>query len=99
MATPAGQTFVAVLHAGHKQAAAPVPFDPARQWQLPAVALWPGRRGHRVHVSAAGQAFDSAIVARASRHWLLVDDAVRDTAGWSIGDAIAFTVAPARPTP
>ncbi len=89
------QTFSAILQAGHKQAALEVPFDPAKVWKLPTQKLWLGRRGHRVHVVCGTQAFDSAIVGRSRQHWLLVDDAIRDSAGWQIGETLQLIITPA----
>ena len=86
--------FSAVLQSGHKQDALEVPFDPAARWNQPLVALWPGRRGYRVHVESGGIAFDSAIVARSRRHWLLVEDGIALRAGWTHGQAVDVRVSP-----
>lgn len=86
--------FRAVLQSGHKQGALEVPFDPAERWGTPAIALWPGRRGHRVHVECGTIAFDGAIVARSGRHWLLVDDETARRAGWEHGQAVDVRVSP-----
>lgn len=90
----AKRSFDGTLVTGHKQAAVEVPFDPAIAWSQPAATLWPGRRGHRVHVHAGDVEFDSAIVSRSRRHWLLVDDEVRFAAGWHPGDRLQLIVNP-----
>lgn len=91
-------TFQAVLSSGHKGNAAEVPFDPGERWSLSARPLWPGRRGFRVHATVEGQAFDTAIVARSRRFWLLVPTEVSDLAGLAVGDSGSFSVAPAGPS-
>jgi len=94
MSPPATARFRAVLQSGHKQDALEVPFDPAERWNTPATSLWPGRRGHRVHVECGSVSFDSAIVARSRRHWLLVEEDVARGAGWEHGQALDVRVSP-----
>ena len=91
---PAMRSFEAVLRSGHKQCALEVPFDPAQAWRQDARPLWPGRHGHRVHASCDGVDFDSAVVARSRRFWLLVDEEVRCLAGWQEGSRLRVTLAP-----
>lgn len=95
MAEPQRQVFSAVLQSGHKQDAVEVPFDPAHAWGIAPVVLWRGRRGHRVHVDCSEVSFDSAVVSRSRRHWLLVEDEVRERAGWQVGDTLALALRPA----
>ena len=87
-------SFGGELQSGHKQDALEVPFDPTQRWGQSAVALWPGRRGYRVHVESGVFAFDSAIVTRSRRHWLLVEKDVRERAGWEHGTRIDVHVSP-----
>jgi hypothetical protein len=87
--------FSATLLDGHKGAAAEVPFDPAVKWSIPATALWKGRRGHRVRAELNGTAFESAIVPRSKRYYLLLSDEQLTEAGASIGDTVKFAVEPA----
>lgn len=94
----AKRSFDAILQSGHKQCAVEVPFDPATAWSRPAAALWPGRRGHRVHAVCNGVAFDSAIVARSRSFWLLIEDDMRTKAGWKKGDLLNVEVAPGADT-
>jgi hypothetical protein len=46
-----------------------------------------------------GAAFDSAVVRRSGRFWLLVPDAAARAAGARIGDTTSVVLAPAAPTP
>jgi len=92
---PGTRSFDATLQAGHKQHALGVPFDPTEAWQIAARPLWPGRRGHRVHASCGGVEFESAVVARSRRFWLLIDDEVRIAAGWKAGDHLHVDLVPA----
>ncbi|MEP6633236.1 MAG: DUF1905 domain-containing protein [Luteimonas sp.] len=94
-ATSAKRVFDAVLQSGHKQHACEVPFDPAEIWKTAAAPLWHGRRGHRVRATCNGLAFDSAIVARSRRFWLLVEDDVRARAGWEAGEPLRVELVPA----
>ena len=56
--------FDGVLIAGHKGEAVEVPFDPAREWDLPKQKLWNGRNGHFVKATINGIHFESAVVPR-----------------------------------
>ncbi|MEP7132207.1 MAG: DUF1905 domain-containing protein [Acidobacteriota bacterium] len=87
--------FQATLLGGHKDAACEVPFDPGDAWGTPAAPLWRGRRGHRVRGRLNGFAFESAIVPRSRRFWLIVDAAMRKGAGVEIGKTVAVQVEPA----
>jgi Domain of unknown function (DUF1905) len=66
------KTFSGELVSGHKQKAVEVPFDPEPEWQLQLQALRPGRRGFRVKATINSSAFDSAIVPRQKRWFLLI---------------------------
>ena len=79
---------------GHKGAAVEVPFDPAGRWGRPPVALWKGRRGHPVRARLDGVEFESAIVPRSKRFWLLVDAKILSETGREIGEQLAITVEP-----
>ena len=95
-------TFNSVLLSGHKGHAAQVPFDPGVRWSVAAQALWPGRRGFPVYATLNGLAFESAIVARSRKFWLLVPLEVSQAAALSVGASGAFSVAPNssfKPTP
>lgn len=86
--------FSAELLSGHKQDAVEVPFDPERVWRLQPQALRPGRRGFRVKARIKGCAFESAIVPRQQRWFLLIDAEVARAAGVSVPDTVRVTVEP-----
>lgn len=88
--------FNAPILSGHKGAAVEVPFDPGKQWQSQPQQLRPGRRGHLAHATLNGAKFDSAIVARSRRFWLLVDDEVLTAAKARVGEIVNVTVAPSK---
>lgn len=88
------ETFNSVLCSGHKANAAEVPFDPGTRWSISAQRLWPGRRGFPAHATLNGHAFESAIVARSRRFWLLVPLEVSESASVDVGVSGAFSVAP-----
>ena len=87
-------TFQAVLLSGHKGNAAEVPFDPGSRWNCTTQPLWPGRRGFPVHASLNGKTFDSAIVSRSGKFWLLVPAEVSASASITVGQSGLFAVAP-----
>ncbi len=88
--------FQAPLLSGHKGAAVEVPFDPSAKWQTPSQQIRPGRRGYFASATLDGKKFDSAIVARSRRFWLLVDESVVAAAKVQIGDIVNVTVAPSK---
>lgn len=88
------EKFEATLMSGHKEDAAEVPFDPGERWSMRPLALWAGRKGFPVCATLNGTAFESAIVARSKRFWLLVPAAIEESTGTTKGDVAAFTVAP-----
>lgn len=89
------EIFQAVLLGGHKENAVKVPFDPGSRWNVAAQPLRPGRRGFPVRASLNGKAFDSAIVPRSRKFWLLVPGEISESAGVSVGGSGVFSVAPA----
>lgn len=62
--------FKGTVLAGHKGLAVEVPFEP----NTPARPLWPGRKGHPARGTVNGMKFESAVVPRVRRYWLLLDD-------------------------
>ena len=86
--------FQAPLLSGHKGGAVEVPFDPSAKWQTPSQQIRPGRRGHCASATLHGVKFDSAIVVRSRRFWLLIDDSVIAAAKVQIGDVVNVAVAP-----
>jgi hypothetical protein len=83
-----------VLREGHKGAAVEVPFDPAERWGIAAIPLRTGRRGHRVVATIGSVTFETTIVARARRHFVLIDAATCAAAAVAPGDEVALTVQP-----
>lgn len=88
------EAFTSVLLSGHKGNAAQVPFDPKARWSVAAQQLWPGRRGFLVRATLNGVPFESAVVARSRKFWLLVPNEVSEPAKVSVGQSGKFTVAP-----
>jgi len=79
---------------GHKDAAVEVPFDPAERFGVEAVALRRGRRGHRVRVTAKAFRFESEIVPRSKRFWLVLPAAALRDLRLGPGDRIEVSVEP-----
>lgn len=90
----ADERFTAVLVEGHKGAAFEVPFDPAERWDSAPIRLQAGRRGHRVAGKVNGVAFESAVVARSRKFWLLIDDDFRKQAKLEIGTTSKIAIRP-----
>jgi hypothetical protein len=88
------EAFDGVILSGHKQDAVEVPFDPAERWALAARSIRPGRRGHAVSGKLNGCAFDSFIVARSRKFWLLLPAEVEEQASVDAGDAVRIEIAP-----
>jgi hypothetical protein len=86
--------FKAQLLSGHKDHAVEVPFDPALEWKVEAQPLWRGRRGFPVRGKIAGAGFESAIVPRQKKFYLLIDDDLQKTAGLCEGSEAVVTVEP-----
>jgi hypothetical protein len=88
------RTFKAELQSGHQEDAVEVPFDPAKTWRLAPVRLWRGRKGHTVMATLNGVSFETFIVSRQQRSFMLVDEDIKQQAGVAVGDIVAVTVAP-----
>jgi hypothetical protein len=89
------ERFEGVVLLGHKEAAVEVPFDPETRWSIPAAPLRPGRRGHFVRGNLNGTQFESAIVPRSKRFWLLLRDEILKSARVSAGDRVKVAIEPA----
>ncbi|MDP9360350.1 MAG: MmcQ/YjbR family DNA-binding protein [Acidobacteriota bacterium] len=89
--------FTAVLLEGHKGAAFEVPFDPADRWDIAPVRLQTGRSGHRVAGKVNGVAFESAVVPRSRKFWVLIDETVREQARLEIGSTAKIALRPIKP--
>ena len=88
-------SFKGELLAGHKGSAVEVPFDPAKQWAIASKQLWRGRHGHSVQANLNGARFETFIVPRSKKFFMLVSDELLKAAGVSVGDTVRVTVEPA----
>jgi Domain of unknown function (DUF1905) len=88
-----------VLLTGHKGPAVEVPFDPAPRWGTRQVPLRPGRRGFPVAVVLSGAPFESVIVSRMRRFFVLVPWSVARQVGLAVGDRVRLVVRLAQPSP
>ena len=86
--------FKAEILSGHKEDAVEVPFDPAQEWGIPPKPLWRGRRGHFVNATVNGFAFESSIVPRQKKLYLLIDAEARKSAGVSERNVVRVMVEP-----
>ena len=87
--------FTGQLLSGHKEAAVEVPFNPAESWGEPAKPLWHGRRGHGVRGVINEVVFESVVVPRSRRFYLLSPEELQLALGASAGDEVRVTIAPA----
>jgi len=86
------KNFKAALLSGHKDNAVEVPFDPTEVWRIEAKPLWRGRRGHAVKEKLNGHDFESFIVPRQKRFFMLIDKELEHATGVSQGDVIEVSV-------
>lgn len=87
--------FVGTILSGHKEDAVEVPFDPAMRWGKPERRLWPGRRGHFVRGKLNGIPFESAVVTRSRKFYVLLRDDIKAAAGVKLGDRVQMSLEPA----
>jgi hypothetical protein len=89
------KTFKGEVLSGHKEEnAVEVPFDPAWAWGIDAKPLWRGRKGHGVKGKLNGCAFESFIVPRSKKFWMLIDEPLQRKAKVSVGDVVKISVEP-----
>jgi hypothetical protein len=86
--------FKAELLSGHKEHAIEVPFDPGKEWGILPKSLWRGRRGHLVNATANGFSFESSIVPRQKKFYLLIDAEAAKAARVSDGVILEVAVEP-----
>ena len=86
--------FKAEVVSGHKESAVEVPFNPAEEWQIDPQPLWRGRRGYPVDVVIKRVSFESAIVPRQKKFYLLIDAEAAKSAGISSGGLVEVAVEP-----
>lgn len=88
------EEFEGELLSGHQENAVEVPFDPAKEWGIPAGRLWNGRNGHHVHGSINGIHFESVIVPRAKRFFVLIREEIGLAPNIAVGDKVAVFLEP-----
>jgi len=88
------ERFKGEVLTGHKEPAVEVPFDPELVWGISQKPIRPGRRGYAVRGSLNGFEFESCIVSRMNKFYLLVDDQPRRAAGVLVGDIVNVTLEP-----
>ena len=88
------KAFKAELQSGHQEDAVEVPFDPAKTWGLAPARLWRGRKGHTVLATLNGVSFETFIVSRQQKSFMLVDEDIKEQAGVAVGEIVDITVAP-----
>ena len=86
--------FKGQLLSGHKDHAVEVPFDPSVEWKIEPQPLWRGRRGFPVRGKIGRASFESAIVPRQKKFYLLIDRDVQTSAGLFEGSQAVVTVEP-----
>lgn len=86
--------FKAEVLSGHKEVAVEVPFDPEIEWGIPPKPLWRGRRGHFVNATVNGFSFESSIVPRQKKFYLLIDAEAKKAAGVYKGVVVQVEVEP-----
>jgi hypothetical protein len=86
--------FKAEVMSGHKDSALEVPFDPAKEWGIPAQPLWRGRRGHSINATVSGVQFESCIVPRQKKFFMLIDAEAAKSAGLFEGNLVEVAVEP-----
>jgi hypothetical protein len=87
MAIPA-RKFRAEVLSGHKGCAVEIPFDPGRVFGVSPRALWPGRRGFFAKVKINKVAFDSFVVPRSGKFYLVLDDDMQRKAKAQAGSVV-----------
>lgn len=86
--------FKAEVLPGHKEQAVEVPFDPVKEWGIPPKSLWRGRRGHVVNATVNGFSFESSIVPRQKKFYMLIDAEAAKSARVSEGALVQVAVEP-----
>jgi hypothetical protein len=88
------KTFKAGLMSGHKDHAVEVPFNPTEVWGIAPVPLWRGRRGHNVKGKLNGHLFESCIVPRQKKFYLIIDKDIERATGVVDGELVSVTLEP-----
>jgi hypothetical protein len=83
------RSFQGTVRSGHKaQCAVEVPFDPGAEWGLRLGPVFPGRNGYVVRAALGAGWFDSFVVPRTRRWWLLIGRDQLDAAGVAVGQEV-----------
>jgi len=85
-------TVDGTILSGHKEDAIELPFDPSLRWGCAPERFAPGRKGVAVHARVGTVEFESQVVRRAGRHWLLLPSEAMREAGLRAGDAASIVV-------
>lgn len=80
------RSFTGVVQAGHKEHAVEVPFSPAELWNREPERFGHGRKGVAVRGRLRGFEFESHVVSRSGKHWLLLPPEVEQAAGLRVGE-------------
>jgi len=86
--------FKAQLLSGHKDHAVEVPFDPSVEWRVEPRSLWRGRRGFPVRGRIGRTSFESAIVPRQKKFYLLINRDTQRSTGLTEGSHAVITIEP-----
>jgi hypothetical protein len=84
------RSFQGTVRSGHQaQCAVEVPFDPGAEWGLRPRPVFPGRKGYVVRASLGAGWFESFVVPRMKRWWLLLAHEQLERAGAAVGQVVA----------
>jgi uncharacterized protein DUF5655/uncharacterized protein DUF1905 len=78
------QRFTATVFDGHKGAGFEVPFDPAEKWGVAVGKVAAGRRGHNVRGTVNGVRFESVVVPRMRKFFVMVHEEMPVAAGETV---------------
>lgn len=87
-------SFTATLVERRKGIALQVPFDPEQRWGIVLQPLGAGRQGFRVTAKLETYQFESEIVPRSRRFWMMIDPEVLEKLGLAAGDEVRISVKP-----
>ena len=87
--------FRALVQQGHKGCAVEVPFEPIAAWgELPTEPVYQRVRGVPVRGKAGAASFESWIIFRWKKHFLLLAEEVLNAAGVRAGEELQRAVQP-----
>ncbi len=92
---PSPKKFRAVVQDGHKGCAVEVPFDPREVWgELPTEIVYQRVRGIRVQGKLDRASFESWIIHRWGKFFLLVNGDVLERASSAAGEVASISLSP-----